>query len=575
MIGVPLLLAIPVDWTGRDGVETAARLSDVCSARPRLWIGSGVRSIPWGRGGKVIGPVFRRDLRESPKFGPDWRASGSVLELVEQLSRQCWGAYLAILPGRDGEGLGVFGDPSGLLPVYRTTSGGHVLLSSDPRLFAGAGAAAPAIDWAALRVHLGWPELRQEATCLAGVDELRPGMLYRFGGAGRPDETVWRPEDFLPTGPVPDFGDATAVLRACVQDVMGAWAENLGPVAVAASGGVDSSLICAALACGGHRFSCITLATADPSGDERRFVRTLADRLGAIVDERIYSPAAIDLTLSASRGLPRPARRSLSLALDEALDSARIRLGANTVFDGNGGDNLFCFLHSAAPVVDRLRAQGVRAALPTFLDMCSVTGADLQTMVGAVWRRYWRKGRRKDWPADRQLLAGTPDNWPMPTALTPWLEADVGIHGGKRDHLALILHAQNHIHGLGGIDVPRFSPLMSQPLLELCLALPTWLWCRGGINRSLARAAFADVLPQSVLRRTAKAGPDSFLRQLFAGNRKLLRAMLLDGHLARHGLVDRPAIEAAMATDVLSADAIAYRLLDLAEAEAWVRSWTG
>lgn len=523
----------------------------------------------------MIGPIFRRERREGREVGEGSVSPGLAWEKAAWLSRACWGAYLAILPGRDDGEFCVFGDPSGLLPIYRTTRGAHVLLSSDPRLFAGASAAAPAIDWTALRAHLLWPEFRQTSTCLAGVDELTPGALYHFGCSARPPETVWRPENFLPTGPVADFGDATAALRACAQDVMGAWAEILGPVAVATSGGVDSSLICAALSCGGHGFSCITLATADPSGDERRFVRTLADRLGAIVDESIYDPAAIDLTVSASRGLPRPARRSLSLALDAALDSARVRLGANAVFDGNGGDNLFCFLHSAAPVVDRLRAQGARAALTTLLDMCSVTGADLPTMVGAVWRRYWRDGRRNHWSVERQLLADASNDWTMPMALTPWLEADVGIHGGKRDHLALILHAQNHIHGLGWSGVLRFSPLLSQPLLELCLALPTWLWCRGGINRALARAAFADILPHSVLRRTAKAGPDSFLRQLFAGNRKLLRAMLLDGHLARNGLVDRPAIEAAMATDVLSADAVAYRLLDLAEAEAWVRSWTG
>lgn len=575
MIAQTFLLAIPTDWSGRDEVETASQLPEVCSANPRLWLGDGTRAAALGHGGWLIGPVFRRDgrgiLASHGRAIPD----GSPRAQAEWLSRECWGAYLAILPERDGGHLCVFGDPSGLLPVYRTRSATHILLTSDPGLLALAGDAAPAIDWTALRAHLCWPELRAAATCLVGIDELRPGTLYHFEGGTRPPEVVWHPDDFLPRGPAPAFGDAARALRGCAVEVMDAWSGLVGPVAVAASGGVDSSLICAALAAGGHDFDCITLATADPSGDERRFVRTLAESFGARVVESIHDPEAIDPTLSASRGLPRPARRSLSLAFDSALDAARVRLGAEAVFDGNGGDNLFCFLHSAVPVVDRLRAEGLRAAVPTLLDMCAVTGADLPTMIRAVWRSYWRGSQKDPWPADRTLLADVPDTWHSPDALTPWLEAEVGIHGGKRDHLALLLHAQNHIHGIGGGGTRRFSPLMSQPLLELCLGLPTWLWCSGGINRALARAAFADLLPEAVLRRTAKAGPDSFLRRLFAGNREQIRALLLDGHLARHDLLDRSAIEGAIATDILTADAVAYRLLDLAESEAWVRSWIG
>ncbi|AKM08758.1 hypothetical protein AB433_00020 [Croceicoccus naphthovorans] len=56
---------------------------------------------------------------------------------------------------------------------------------------------------------------------------------------------------------------------------------------------------------------------------------------------------------------------------------------------------------------------------------------------------------------------------------------------------------------------------MSQPLLEFCLGVPTWTWVTGGQNRALARAAFADLLPRSVLDRTSKAGPDSFIRSAF------------------------------------------------------------
>ena len=119
----------------------------------------------------------------------------------------------------------------------------------------------------------------------------------------------------------------------------------------------------------------------------------------------------------------------------------------------------------------------------------------------------------------------------------------------------------------------RFSPLMSQPLMELCLAIPTWLWCEGGLNRSVARRAFADALPPSILTRTAKAGPDSYIRAIFDRNRQAVRHSLMDGLLARQGLLDLPAVEQALGIDAYTGDSIIYRLLDLAEAEHWARAW--
>lgn len=576
MIPQSFLLAVPIGWKGRDVLEMAEHPADVRSANPRLWLGAGTRSIELEWGARIIGPLFQRgrsglvDAR-----GDGLPARGSPSKIANWLSRECWGAYLAILPGHDDGGPAIFVDPSGLLPVYRLLGRTHVLIASEARLFAQAGAGRPAIDWAALGTHLCWPELRQTATCLAGVDELTPGTLYHPAYPAKSPQAVWRPQDFMPSGREPDFREAITALRTCLQEVVGAWADLAGPLAVAASGGVDSSLICAALALDGHPFSCVTLATADPSGDEQVFVKALADHLGVTMVAGIYEPASVDLTQSASAGLPSPNRRTLALAIDAELDKARCKLGANAIFDGNGGDSLFCFLHSAAPVVDRLQAAGMLAAWPTLRDMCAVTGADLPTMLKAMWRRMRRKTRPDRWPADWRMLANVSENTHLPSALTPWFDVDVGIHGGKHDHLALIMRAQNHIHGLDIVRVPRFSPLMSQPLVELCLSLPTWLWCRGGINRALARAAFADVLPKEVLRRTSKAGPDSFLRHLFARNRAQIRTTVLDGHLARNALLNREAVEAAMATDSLSSDAVAYRLLDLCEAEAWVTSWIG
>tara|TARA_R110002049_G_scaffold126933_2_gene283204 strand:+ start:148 stop:498 length:351 start_codon:yes stop_codon:yes gene_type:complete len=114
---------------------------------------------------------------------------------------------------------------------------------------------------------------------------------------------------------------------------------------------------------------------------------------------------------------------------------------------------------------------------------------------------------------------------------------------------------------------------MSQPLIEFCLRIPTWMWPEGGINRALARSAFVAELPRGILKRTSKSGPDSFIRRSFDQHRPTIRNLLMDGLLAQHEVIDRSAVDDALNTDVISGGDIVYRLLDLVEAESWARSW--
>ena len=551
-------------------VRVAAK-RDVLAEVPKIWIGEGLEPIPCGDCGFVLGHLFSRET---------WRPVGDADELhrfsgqslPEVLVGNFWGAYCAFSFDAAQADWTVVPDPSGLLPVYRRRTASHVLLSTDPALFALPGSEKPQIDWESLTCFLERPELRERRTCLAGIDELRPGSLYRIAEGAPPGIPVWWAGTFMPPGGSADFDAAAVKLRQCMIGVMDAWVYTSPLPAVAVSGGVDSSVICAALAAGGHEFGCVTIATSDSSGDERLYARELAAHFGAKLVERVYDPAAFDPHRSASFGQARPNRRSFSTAVDALLaDGAKI-LGTDLVLDGNGGDNLFCYLHSAAPVVDRLRNDfGLRGIFGTLIDMCRVTGCDLPTMIRASLKRLAGAGS-VDWPADRRFLVDGDLKCCTADPLSPWLDESVGSHPGKKDHLAFIMHAQNHIHGLGpGPD--RFSPLMSQPLMELCLGIPTWIWPQGGRNRALARAAFALDLPDTILRRTSKAGPDSFVRRTFAQHREAIRELILDGLLASHRVIDRETVERAMGVESSSLGSITYRLLDLAEAENWARSW--
>lgn len=555
-------------------VEQVARIDDLLGEGPRLWLGPCTSSQQLGHGGLIVGEIFDRDMTTERQVVLPLQLSGRPDLAGEWLVRKCWGAYFAVLPEPASGNICVFPDPSGLFPIYRLHTPTHTLVTCDVRLLAKLTAVALAVSWPELAGFLCWPELRQKATCLVGVDELVPGELVRLSGEMDKPRQLWAPATFLPGRLLPSRETATRQLHDLAVFVMKVWAQRLGPAAIAASGGVDSSFICAALAEAVEQFSCVTLATADPSGDESRFVRSLGSHLGAPFAASTYDAGDADFIRSASSGLPRPQHKMFMRALDLALERAARAQGAGVILDGNGGDNLFCYLHSAAPVADCLRVRGpVAETLACFVDMCQVTGASLPTMARGLLRRIIRGSQADRRQSDARLL--NPEfSAPVSAPLRNWLDIDVGRHAGKRDHLALLMGCHNQLRTLPLPGQPRrFSPLASQPLVEFCLGIPTWYWNTGGINRSLARAAFGSVLPEAIVRRTSKSGPDSFIRALYAERRDEIAELLLGGLLAANGVLDRPAVEAALKTSAHSANQVVYRLLDLVEAEAWARSW--
>jgi asparagine synthase (glutamine-hydrolysing) len=85
-------------------------------------------------------------------------------------------------------------------------------------------------------------------------------------------------------------------------------------------------------------------------------------------------------------------------------------------------------------------------------------------------------------------------------------------------------------------------PLISQPLIECSLRIPSYVLTSGGTDRGLARQAFSGKIPAAIAARTTKGGVDAYWYDLVITNLKFLRPFLLEGHLEAAGLIDRQAM---------------------------------
>lgn len=546
------------------------------SEAPALWC-SDASQLKWARDRRtvVIGRLFDR-AGPSPVAAISDGVSARLIASPDRLVEEYWGAYLAITAAADD--FRALRDPTGLMPCYVGEFEDSIFLASDVATLLAARGAPSRVDWDRTFEFLQAPGIRRRATCLEGIEELPQGVLTGFGGGERSERRLWTPWTFTDAERRISSDQAVAALRDSVCSSIAAMGGEFDNIVVGMSGGLDSSIVCAALAAAGQRFTALTMYSDDPSGDERAYARLVASKTGAPLHEHRYSAEQIDLSKPVSAHLPRPVGRPFMQEIERAYRTEVAAQGYDAIFTGNGGDNVFCYLHSAAPVVDRLRSAR-RGVARTFVDMCRITQCDLATMARATLSLLVRRSPRAPDP-DLRLINAHRQGAEWTPALTPYLQEAVDCQDiaaslpGKRAHVDLLVRIQNHVEGYERSLLPPAIPvLLAQPIVETCLRIPTWDWCRGGINRAIAREAFGAALPAPVITRRSKSGPESLIAEVFELGRPVLRDMLLGGALRENRIIEAAAVEAALDDPAVTRGQLLYRLLELAEAEAWARSW--
>lgn len=540
-----------------------------------IWVNAIARIVDLQGQGALIGSTFQRHGPPRPvvKLSP-----GSTNDLCADdgrpLIRHYWGSYVAALETANGPTL--VRAPMGGLPCYHASCDGFLIAASDPDLLVRSGLFKASINWAEVGRHLHMRGLPVRHTCLDGLDELLPGTAL-FLQAGR-REDYWSPWDHVasasPGTPRVDLEHVRRVIENCV----GAWSWGHERMVASVSGGLDSSVVASILARQSRGLTGVTLATEDPSGDERPYARALCNHLGVPLIERHFDLAAIDLNRSVAAHLPRPSGTLHEHAFRSTIEEAVTATGASGYFSGNGGDHVFYNSASARPIADRLLSEGPGAGtLATVRNVCAVTGASAASAIGQALKMLRKRGRNYKWSSDPHFLdRAFVQSQAAVVPSHPWLIAPPGSLPGDIGRIAMLLRILPHLDAYDRAKpFSLANPLVSQPIVEACLGIPSWQMCAGGQNRAIIRQCFADRLPAVVVNRRTKAGPDSFIVKLLDQRLDQIRDRLLGGRLVQAGLIDAVALEGALVPGQPRKPTDYLHIMMLADCEAWIERWNG
>lgn len=552
--------------SGRTGLQPA-----FANDRVAVLANPACRCIPIGESGCILGWLFHRNgpARQLEGLSAD-EAAAIVSSDGNVMMTTFWGGYVAGIAGP--ASASVVREPSGMLPCYFANCGDFVLFASDADILVAAGVAID-IDHEEIGRQLYRAFVPSPSTALRDIHELLPGFALRVPIEMGDQEPCWSPwHHVIDRGDTPDR--AAERLKRIVSHCVHAWASTRGRLLLSVSGGLDSSILAACLARAGKDTVCLTMFADDPAGDERIFARALCDHLGLQMIERPYLLEDIDITEPLAPHLPRPRDRTQANAYERVHLNVAAEIGADFFMTGNGGDNVFGYSQSAAPVADRYLTAGIgREMFRSLLDVCRQTGCSFFDALGQAWRLARGSPAHRVRPNPLFLHPHFVGGLDTTELHHPWLDAPVGALPGKAVHISSILRVQPNLEASRGYHLPVLSPLMSQPVVQSCLEIPSWDWRAGGRDRSLARRAFAADLPHALLNRRVKGTPSRFAARLLDHFRGAIRERLLGGRLAAHRIIDAVAVEQVLAGDRPVPDLERVRILEFVNAESWIEHW--
>jgi asparagine synthase (glutamine-hydrolysing) len=122
------------------------------------------------------------------------------------------------------------------------------------------------------------------------------------------------------------------------------------------------------------------------------------------------------------------------------------------------------------------------------------------------------------------------------------------------------------------IDLEPLHPLCSQPVIETCLRIPSYVRMQGGRSRGLARKAFQSDLPPQIYSRRWKDAGQGSAYELMRKSGAAIREFLLEGVLIQNHLLDRRRVEESLSATPGKHAAVVHELADHVIVEAWLRT---
>ncbi|HEV8472134.1 MAG TPA: asparagine synthase (glutamine-hydrolyzing) [Methylomirabilota bacterium] len=487
-------------------------------------------------------------------------------------------------------------DRVGKKPLYYATVDGALVFASEIKALLRYPGVPRAVDPEALHHYLAFGYTPGARSIFAGIAKLPPGHTAAWVDGRLDVRRYW----MLPPGGTERLEDDAALrarIRDAIQDAVRLRLEADVPLGVFLSGGMDSSVIVAAM----RRVTSGRIATFSigfgpdvGSFDELPYARAVAERFETEHHEERVTPNVAKVVPAIVRQFDEPFADSS--AIPTYLVSGATAQHVKVALSGIGGDETFAGYPRYLGVrVSEWYARAPRAARAMTRAAVALVGESDRSRNLGDWARRFAAGGELPMPARYLGWTRFFDVATLSRVVTPalgaWLTGDVeaaqraawagrghgdAVDGAFRIDLATylpddLLTMADRMSMAHSLELR--APFCDHVLIEETLRIPPAVKLAGFRLKAFLRSLFADTLPPRVLAHRKQGFMIPLARWLRGELRPLMSDLLAPDVVRARGLFVVDAVEALKAEHLAGRRGHADRLWTLMMLEAWLREY--
>lgn len=541
----------------------------------------------------ILGKVFTK------KFGVDDIPERAVFDTPSAVAacdsqgrtlvQNYWGRYVAFGCNSRTQNWFALRDPTGEVPCHVTVAEHLTVLFSNLEDCLALQLRQFSINWPYLTSSLILPFRENSQTGFKEITALEAAEAVTIeNGMPTARQCHWDIVQAAAEDPITDLNEAVRLARFTLLGCIGALASQHSHIQLKLSGGLDSSIVLAGLLHAPTKpdVECIHHYDSGVGADEREYARMAvagASLSSGRTCELIEHERRPHCSLEEILDFPRTTRLLYcsGYLLHRDVGSDTPLSGVSTRFTGVGGDAVFLRFKGNGGAIDYAWRHGINLEL---LRVALETAQAGDSLYG-VLRDAVRHGVRKK-PLSVNKRWGSPCEWLrvganqaefQPAWMRHALAQGHALSPPKLTHISRMVFPTNILDPFEGAGRWHgVSPINAQPVVELFARMPLHILMADAEDRTIARRAFAGLLPERLLSRKVKCYLDDHAVAVTQHHRDFIKSMLVDGELAQKGYIDSAAADAGI--QAISPDNPSQVLGIFGpqlNVEAWLRRWSG
>jgi|GEM_PF-3316718 len=531
--------------------------------------------------GILVGKIFDRD-NNNQSFTSEHALAKIMGENPHLLYKHFWGRYIGALYNHITNKLVLVRDPLGLSTLFYYQTPDGLIFSTEIALLYAIMEQKPSLDFAYFAEYIINRNNALASTPFQEIKELLPGIALEIDANGHTTQQLMWDIASLKSPYISDEDayeeELLTVLKASVQ----AWTQDVDGICLKLSGGLDSSAILIALRAvlpTHKKLVAINMIDSQvPSSNEHEHAQKVADACATPL--HFIDSATISLiTELPTTLLPNsPTTFLIYYQLSQSTYDIARQHGCLEIMSGQGGDHVFCAPQPKAALADYWLDHGLRGITRPLKELSGAYRTSWGSLAHENLNNITNYYRKKTIKAHENISTSLLDATFAQTLHKPKFYLSDQL---SQFYPAKSLHIQSLSHAIFYAERDRWwpqnvmtHPLLSLPLVECGLKIPTYQSFDDGYDRIFFRKATSKMRNSKALWRNVKGDTTGTMAQSFVREIDQITDLLTNGTLVKSGIINRQWLDDKLVKirhGYLGDDS--WLLLHLLTSELWLKQW--